>query len=128
MSSCVSLVNVPRLGHSAIDCASFGFFTYITLLLCLMVPFWLLIVGQGWCLGWWWRYRGPCCLSVTCRSNRCCGLLIAHILRNVWRIARRSMQDFLWLILSCFGFSYLFLLLNRGLARPCCMSFILSAE
>jgi hypothetical protein len=38
---------VPRLGHNVVDCASFGFFTHITLLLCLAVPFWLLIVGQG---------------------------------------------------------------------------------
>jgi hypothetical protein len=30
---------VPRLGHIAIDCASFGFFTRVTLLLCLAVPF-----------------------------------------------------------------------------------------
>jgi hypothetical protein len=32
------------------------------------------------------------------------------------------------LILRCFSFIYLFLLLDRDLARPCCMSFILPAE
>jgi hypothetical protein len=50
----VALVNVPQLRHSAIDCASFGFFTRVTLLLYLVLPFWLLIVGQGWCHRWWW--------------------------------------------------------------------------
>jgi hypothetical protein len=48
--------------------------------------------------------------------------------RDVWRIARSSMHDLLWLILPCFSFSYLFLLLDRDLACPCCMSFILPAE
>jgi hypothetical protein len=52
-------------------------------------------------------------------------LLVAHILRNVWRIARSNMQDLLWLILPCFGFNYLFLFLDHDLARPYCMSFFL---
>jgi hypothetical protein len=32
------------------------------------------------------------------------------------------------LILPCFGFSYFFLLLDRDLAHPCCMSLIFSIE
>jgi hypothetical protein len=51
--------------------------------------------------------------------------LVAHILGNVWGIARSGMQDLLRLILPCFDFSYLFLLLDLDLACPCCMSFVL---
>jgi hypothetical protein len=43
----VTSVNVPQLGHIVVDYASFRFFVRITLLLYLVVPFWLLIVGQG---------------------------------------------------------------------------------
>jgi hypothetical protein len=38
------------------------------------------------------------------------------------------MQDLLWLILSCFGFSNFLLLLDRDLARPCCVSLVLATE
>jgi hypothetical protein len=33
--------------HSAVDCASFGLFPKIALLLCVLVPFWLLTSGQS---------------------------------------------------------------------------------
>jgi hypothetical protein len=49
---------------------------------------------------------------------------VSHILGNVWRIARSSVQDLLRLILPFFGFIYFFLFLDRDLARPCCMSLI----
>jgi hypothetical protein len=38
------------------------------------------------------------------------------------------MQDLLRLILSCLGFSNFLLLLDRDLARPRCMSLILTTE
>jgi hypothetical protein len=38
------------------------------------------------------------------------------------------MQDLLRLILLCFGFSNLFLLLDRDLARPRCVSLVLATE
>jgi hypothetical protein len=43
------LINVLRLRHNAIDCASFGFFPKVALLLSVVVPFWLLTVDQGRC-------------------------------------------------------------------------------
>jgi hypothetical protein len=50
----MTLVNVPQHEHNVVDFVSLGFFMHVTLLLCLAVPFWLLIVGQGWCHRWWW--------------------------------------------------------------------------
>jgi hypothetical protein len=44
-----SLVNVFGLGHNAIDCASFGLFTKIALLLSVLMPFWLLAPNQSRC-------------------------------------------------------------------------------
>jgi hypothetical protein len=35
-------INVLRLWHSAIDCASFGLFSEVPLLLSILAPFWLL--------------------------------------------------------------------------------------
>jgi hypothetical protein len=44
-----SLIDMFGFWHSAIDCASFGFLLKITLLLCVLVPFWLLASGlSGW--------------------------------------------------------------------------------
>ena len=44
-----SLVNVLGLGHSAIDCAIFGLLPEISLLLSVLMPFWLLAPDQGRC-------------------------------------------------------------------------------
>jgi hypothetical protein len=48
--------------------------------------------------------------------------------RDVWGIARSSMQDLLRLILPCFGFSYFLLFLDLDLAHTCCMSLVFSIE
>jgi hypothetical protein len=44
-----SLVNVLGLGHSAIDCVSFGFLPKISLLLSVLMSFWLLAPDQSRC-------------------------------------------------------------------------------
>jgi hypothetical protein len=44
-----SLIDVLGFGHSAIDCASFGLLPKITLLLSVLVPFWLLASCQSRC-------------------------------------------------------------------------------
>jgi hypothetical protein len=104
---------MPRLGHSAIDCVSFGLLLKITLLLNLTMPFWLLIVTQGRPKWWWWWQLSPGSLGMTCWSNRCRRLLVAHILRDIRRVTWSIMQDLLRLVLSCFGFSDFLLLLDR---------------
>jgi hypothetical protein len=104
-------VDMPRLGHSAVDCASFGLLPKVALLLCLTMSFWLLIMNQG-----------------RRRSNGSRRLLIAHILRDIQRVARSIMQDLLQRVLPCFGFSYFLLLLDRDLAHPCGMSLIFATE
>jgi hypothetical protein len=47
---------------------------------------------------------------VTCRSNKSCRLwewlLVSHILRDVWRVARSSVENLLRLALACFDLSY----------------------
>ena len=43
------LVDVLRLRHSAVDCASFGLLLKVALLLSVVMPFWLLTVNQGRC-------------------------------------------------------------------------------
>jgi hypothetical protein len=106
-------VDMPRLGHSAIDCASFGLLPKVTLLLNLTMPFWLLIVTQGRRQWWWWWQLSPGSLGMTCRSNRGRRLLVAHILRDIQRVSRIIMQDLLRLVLPCFGFSDFLLLLDR---------------
>jgi hypothetical protein len=65
---------------------------------------------------------------MTCRSNRSRRLLIAHILRDIRRVARSSMLDLLRLILPCFGFSDFLLLLDRDLACPCHVSLVFTTE
>jgi hypothetical protein len=54
--------------------------------------------------------------------------MIAHILWYVGRMARRSVQDLLRLILSSFGFCYLILLLNGDLAHSCSMALVFTTE
>ena len=132
LSPSVALVNVSWFWYNAVDCPSFRLFTCVALLLNLAVPFWLLIVRRSWSHDWWWWWQDPCSWGVSCRSYWCCGLckwlLIAHILRNVWGITRSNMQDLLWLILPCFGFSYFLLLLNCNLTCSGCMPLIFSTE
>jgi hypothetical protein len=54
--------------------------------------------------------------------------MIAYIFRDIWRVARISMEDLLWLILPCLSFSDFLLLLGRDLARPCCVTVVLAIE
>jgi hypothetical protein len=106
-------VNVLRLWHSAVDCASFGLFSEVPLEVSMLTPFWLLTS-----LCWWWRWRLlPICLGLTCRSNRSCRV-IAYIFWNVRRMVRSSMHDLLWLTLLCYSLCYLLLLLDGNMAHP----------
>jgi hypothetical protein len=43
------LIDVLRLRHSVVDCATFGVLLKVALLLSVVVPFWLLTVDQGRC-------------------------------------------------------------------------------
>jgi hypothetical protein len=43
------LIDVLRLRHSAVDCASFRLLPKVALLLSMVVPFWLLTADQGRC-------------------------------------------------------------------------------
>jgi hypothetical protein len=61
------------------------------------------------------------------RSNRGCRV-IAHIFWYVGRMARRSVQDLLRLILLSFGFCDLLLLQNSDLAHSCSMALVLTTE
>jgi hypothetical protein len=71
-------VNVLRLWHSAIDCASFGLFSEIPLKVSVLTPFWLLAS-----LHWWWRWRLLLrCLGLACRSNRSYRV-VAYIFWNI---------------------------------------------
>jgi hypothetical protein len=45
----VPLIDVLRLRHSVVDCASFGLLPKVTLLLSMVVPFSLLTVNQDRC-------------------------------------------------------------------------------
>jgi hypothetical protein len=112
------LVNVLRLWHSAIDCASFGLFSEVSL-----APFWLLSS-----LCWWWRWRLlPRCLGLACRSDRSCRV-IAYIFWNVRRMVRSSMHDLLRLTLLCCSFCYLLLLLDGNMAYPGGMALVFTTE
>jgi hypothetical protein len=72
------LLNVLRLWHSAIDCASFGLFSEVPLKVSVLTPFWLLAL-----LHWWWRWRLlPRCLWLACRSNKSCRV-VAYIFWNI---------------------------------------------
>jgi hypothetical protein len=121
-------VDMPRLGHSVVDCTSFGLLPKVMLLLNLSMPFWLLIVTRGRHQWWWWWQLSLGSLRMTCRRNRSHRLLIFYVLRDIRRVARSSMHDQLRLILSCFGFSNFLLLLDHDLARPCCVSLVFATE
>jgi hypothetical protein len=43
------LIDVLRLRHSVVDCASTGLLPKVALLLSVVVPFWLLTADQGRC-------------------------------------------------------------------------------
>jgi hypothetical protein len=118
-------VDMPRLRHNFVDCVSFGLLPKVTLLLSLTMPFWLLIMNRRRCQ-WWQLSLGS--LGVTCRSNESCRLLIAHILRDIRRVTRSSMQDVLRRVLPCFGFSDFLLLLDRDLACPCGVSLVFATK
>jgi hypothetical protein len=116
-------VNMLRLWHSAIDCASFGLFSEVPLKVRVLTPFWLLAS-----LRWWWRWRLlPRCLRLACRSNGSCRV-IAYIFWNVRRMVRSSMHDLLRLTLLCCSFWYLLLLLDGDVAHPGGMALVLTIE
>ena len=116
-------VNVLRFWHSTIDCASFGLFSKVSLVLSMLTPFWLLAS-----LHWWWRWRLlPRCLGLTCRSKRSCRV-IAYIFWNVRRMVRSSVHDLLQLTLLCCSFCYLLLLLDGDVVHPGGMAFVLTTE
>ena len=117
------LVNVLRLWHSAIDCASFGLLSEVPLKMSMLTPFWLLTS-----LRWWWSWRLlPRCLGLTCRSNKSCRV-IAYIFWNVRRMVRSSVHDLLRLILLCCIFCYLLLLLDGNMAHPGGMALVFTTE
>jgi hypothetical protein len=43
------LIDVFRLRHNVVDCASFGLLPKVALLLSVVMPFWLLTANQGRC-------------------------------------------------------------------------------
>jgi hypothetical protein len=43
------LIDVLRLRHSVVDCASFGLLQKVTLFLSMVVPFWMLTANLGRC-------------------------------------------------------------------------------
>jgi hypothetical protein len=72
------LVDVLRLWHNTVDCASFGLLSEVSLQMSVLAPFWLLAS-----LYWWWRWKLLLrCLRLPCRSNRSCRM-VTHILWNV---------------------------------------------
>jgi hypothetical protein len=116
-------VNVLRLWHSAIDCASFGLFSEVPLMLSILAPFWLLALLQRW-----WRRRlllGS--LRLTRRSSRNCGV-VTYIFWDIGRMIRSSVHDLLRLTLLCCSFGYLLLLLDGNMAHPGGMALVFTTE
>jgi hypothetical protein len=73
------LVDVLRFWHITVDCAGFGLFPEVSLLVSVLAPLWLLALGICG-LHWWWRWRLlPRCLRLACRSNRN-SRMVTHIL------------------------------------------------
>ena len=116
-------INVLRLWHSAVDCASFGLFSEVPLMWSILAPFWLLTLLQRW----WRRRLLPGSLRLTRRSNRNCRV-IAYILWYVRRMIRSSVHDLLRLSLLCCSFRYFLLLLDGNMAHPGGMAFVLTTE
>jgi hypothetical protein len=65
---------------------------------------------------------------MACQSDRNHRLLVTHILRDIRRIARSSVEDLLWLTLTRFSFSNFLLLLNGNMACPCCVALVLTTK
>jgi hypothetical protein len=65
---------------------------------------------------------------MACRSDRSRRLLVTHILRDIRRIARSSVEDLLRLTLPRFSFSNFLLLLNGNMACPCCVALVLATK
>ena len=116
-------INVLRLWHSVIDCASFGLFSEVPLVWSILAPFWLLALLQRW----WRRRLLPGSLRLTRRSNRNCRV-VAYIFWDVRRMIRSSVHDLLRLTLLCCSFGYLLLLLDGNMAHPGGMPFVLTAK
>jgi hypothetical protein len=108
------LIDVLRLWHSAIDCASFGLFSEVPSMLLILAPFWLLALLQWW---WWGRRLMPGSLRLARRSNRNCRV-VAYIFWDVRRMIRSSVHDLLRLTLLCCSFGYLLLLLDGNMTHP----------
>ena len=116
-------INVLRLWHSAVDCASFGLFSEVPLVSSILAPFWLLALLQRW----WRRRLLPGSLRLTRRSNRNCRV-VAYIFWDVRRMIRSSVHDLLRLSLLCCSFGYFLLLLNGNMAHPGGMAFVLTTK
>ena len=116
-------INVLRLWHSAIDCASFGLFSEVPLVLSILAPFWLLALLQRW----WRRRLLPGSLRLTRRSYRNCRV-VAYIFWDIRRMIRSSVHDLLRLTLLCCSFGYLLLLLDGNLAHPGGMALVFTIE
>jgi hypothetical protein len=116
-------INVLRLWHRAIDCASFGLFSEVPLMLSILAPFWLLALLQRW----WRRRLLPRSLRLTRRSNRNCRV-IAYIFWDVRRMIRSSVHNLLRLTLLCCSFSYLLLLLDGNMAHPGGMALVFTTK
>jgi hypothetical protein len=116
-------INVLRLWHSAIDCASFGLLSEVPLVLSILTPFWLLALLQRW----WRRRLLPRSLGLTRRINRSCRV-IAYIFWDVGRMVRSGVHDLLRLTLLCCSFGYLLLLLDGNMAHPGGMALVFTTE
>jgi hypothetical protein len=116
-------IDVLRLWHSAVDCASFGLFSEVPLVWSILAPFWLLALLQRW----WRRRLLPGSLRLTCRSNRNCRV-VAYIFCDVRRMVRSSVHDLLRLSLLCCSFGYLLLLLDGNMAHPGGMALVFTTE
>jgi hypothetical protein len=116
-------IDVLRLWHSAVDCASFGLFSEVPLSWSILAPFWLLSLLQRW----WRRRLLPGSLRLTRRSNRNCRV-VAYIFWNVRRMIRSSVHDLLRLSLLCRSFGYFLLLLDGNMAHPGGMALVLTTE
>jgi hypothetical protein len=106
-------INVLRLWHSAVDCASFRLLSEISLKVTVLTPFWLLPSLDR---RWRWRLL-PRCLRLARRSNKSCRL-VAYVFWNIRRVIRSSMHDLLRLTLLRCCFCYLLLFLDGNMAHP----------
>src|SRR5688572_27588845 len=116
-------INVLRLWHSAVDCASFGLLSEVPLLWSVLTPFWLLTLLQ-----WrWGRKLLPGSLRLTCGSYGSCRVVV-YVLWDIRRMTRSSMHDLLRLSLLRCSFGNFLLLLDCNVARPSGMALAFSTE